>query len=364
MRTRKKLHLPKRESMWTPPGAEVNVHNHFLLELFNAKTGKKLMEAEAENVVTNAGRTRLAQDGAYNGINFHGACALGTGSNAPAPTDVTMGANLKAIAGIASSSQVEIPTSYSTTPDAWWRRHKFYYSELVANYPLTEVGLFAGSSSGNSAVGPGKNSNSTAYLSVNTPLHTRALFRDANQSPITVTKNSTQIMVVTATVYLTRGGVDSGMRLLDNYFARQVDQSQQFTNGYGDWYLGNGTIAPTNADTTLSGTQQAKKNDVLQAGYNRLNRVYWTTAGWYYPVNSTDRPIEKPYVTAWSQDWELNEGNVTFSEVLVRFTSSSFTNGAPTDSAVKLMFPCGSVESSTVTKDNTQKMRQYLEVIW
>lgn len=356
----RRLLVPKRE-LWTPPRAEVKVHNHFLLELFNAKTGKKQFEAEAENVVTNSGRSRMADDGGYTSVGFHGACCVGIGSGAPAPTDVTMGANLKAVAGIATSTQVENPQQNSIVTNNWWRRHKFYFPELIANFTLTEVGIAGGTTASNNVHGPGGSGNTTTFLSVNQPLHTRALFRDANGSPISVTKTNTQIMVITATVFLTRGGVDSGMRLLDNYFvksANEVTQSGSFSSS--TWVLGSGSTAPQNSDVNLSGSQLAIKGGNSAAS---RNRVFWTADGWFFPGGANpSRPPEKPYVTAYSQDWELNEGNVTFSEVLLRLSSSAGQSNSNSDATVRLVFPCGTVAGTSVTKDNTVKMRQYLEL--
>lgn len=358
------LEVPKRK-LWTPPQAKVDVHNHFLLEIFDKRTGQKIREAEAENVVTNAGRTVLADAGFFTINSFMGQIYLGTGTGAPSPTDTSMGSNVKASASVASSSQVTNAVSWSTTIGDWWRRHKFYFSELVANFSLTEVGLAPSQTNTR-----GQNFNTTNMSGVQ--LNTRALFRDANGDPISVTKSNTQIMVITATVNLTRGGVDSNMRLLDNFFARCVDYTgvDNVTGSArtaGDWYLGNGTATPANADTALSGTQLARKSDPLSAGVNSRNRVYYTSIGWWYPnvtVPGQSRPSEKPYVSAYAQDWDLNEGNVTFSEVLLRLITNSGSAGVANDSAVKLVFPCGSITGTSATKDNTQKMRQYLEILW
>lgn len=361
------LEVPKRE-LWRPPQAKVNLHNHFLLELYDKKTGQKQAEAEAENVVTNAGRTYCADQGYFPHQSVMGQIWLGTGTGAPSPTDTSMGSNVKASATPALTTQTPSPISWSTTLGDWWHRRKFYFSELIANFSLTEVGL--GPSQSNTR---GQNFNQSTWNS-SIQLATRALFRDANGDPISVTKNNTQIMVITATVYLTRGGVDSNMRLLDSFFARNVEASgtDATTNStlvgpYGDWYLGNGTATPNNSDQNLSGTQLAHKNDTSGNSFNSRNRVYWTSVGWWYPgvtVPGVQRPSEKPYVSAYSQDWDTQEGNVTFSEVLFRQVQQSQTTGGNSQSAIKLVFPCGSITGTSATKTNTQKMRQYLEILW
>jgi hypothetical protein len=367
-------HIVTRD-LWVPPRAEIRLHNHFLLELFDARSGRKEAEAEAENVVTNRGRKRLAETGYYHHRDFHGACAVGTGTNAPSPTDITMGANLKAAAGRAISSQIASPETYSIAVGDWWRRHKFYFPENVANYSLTEVGLLqGGTGSGSSSPLAGESFNTTTLLSDSIPLNTRALFRDANGDPISVTKSNTQVMVITATIYFQRGGVDAGMRLLDNYFIRMAEVGSGQSSSawsffdYGDWYLGQGSGPLNNNNTALSGPQLARKSDPGGASVNRKNDLFWSASGWIDTNgNSSLRPAEKPYTTTYSQDWELNEGNGTFSEVLVRMLAGSGSGsgtGGPTDSAVHIVFPCGTVGGTSVTKDNQSKMRQYLELSW
>lgn len=364
----RRLQVARAPELWVPR-AEIKLHNKFHLELFKAKNGKKLTEAWAENVVTNSGRTQCADNGCFEPWDIMGACAIGTGTNAPAPTDTTMGANAKSYAGVALSTQISNPMDYSIAIGDWWRRHKFYFPETVGNYSLTEVGLFRGSTSSSGGYGPGQSGNATNFLSAaSNPLMTRALFRDANGDPISVTKSNTQIMVITATVYLTRGGVDSGMRLLDNFFARNVDaigntSYQYHRNGqYMYWFLGNGSSAPNNNDTTLGGVQQALKNG---QSVNGKNYFFWTSLGWITAFGqSNNRPAEKPYTSTFSQEWDLNEANVTFSEVLVRMQQASQSNlGAPY-SAIHIVFPCGTVSGTSVTKNNTQKLRQYVELAW
>lgn len=343
------LKVPRRE-LWTPPKAKVNVHNHFLAELFDAKTGKKKFEAEAENVVLNQCRVSLAQSGGMSstGVSHFGSCGLGIGSAAPAPTDTALQIT-RSWAGTAQTSQIATPVSASSTTGDWWIRRKFYFTELVANFPLTEVGLAVGSnSSGAFAIGPGQNVNTNSSAS---QLNTRALFKDANGDPITVTKDSSQVLVITATVYIIRGGVDENMRLLDRFFSWQVSGATNHLSARFD--LGNGSTLSDTA-TTLSGTQQASKSG------GNYNQIFWdnSTSQWFFPVQGS-RPAGKTMVTSMFCDWETNEGNVTFSEVLINDSGSSGT--VP---IILLAFPCGTVTGTSFTKTNAVKLRQYAELYW
>lgn len=357
--------LAKRE-VWVPARAEVKVHNHFLAELIDKKTGSVVQTAEAENVVTNAARSVLADD-LFGATSFMGVCYLGSGSAAPSPTDVKLQTH-RAVANVASSGQVTSPDVYSASNGVWYRRRKYLFSELVANFSLAEVGLGWSSTSYYYA---GESNNDSQGPSSSPPygIRTRALFKDANGNPISITKNSSQQLIITATVYFTRGGVDDNIRLLDNFFTQLV-QSGGFP--YGDWRLGDGGgVAPTNAQNSLQGTQLAAKTDPTQQYYNRRNRLFWepNSGSWWYPglYNGVQlyRPTNMPYVTSYAQDWELQEANVTFSEVLVVSTANNSSAGVPaTHAMVRLVFPCGNVGGTSFTKTSAVKLRQYFELIW
>lgn len=343
-----------KPKIWTPERAEVCLHNHFKAEIFDRRSGKREFEAEAYNVVLDQARVLLATQGGIisGGTNIMSGCAVGSGTGPPSPTNTALGSQ-RSIAGIATSSQIANPTSIDTTTGNWFIRKKYYFSETVANFSLTEVGLYgAGNVTG------GSSANTTA---ISGQFSTRALFKDANGNAISVTKDNTQVLVITATVYLTRGQVATNMRLLNNFFVKQLSSSN---HSYGDWYLGNGS-ALANDDVQLAGTQLARRSDSSGTSANVLNRVFWdsSTGLWFYPSGGS-RPAGKTMITAYAQDWDTNEGNVTFSEVLLRTVSFNSSSGANADSIVHLAFPCGTVGTSTFSKTNANKMRQYLEISW
>ena len=352
-----------QREIWTPPRAEVRLHNHFLAELRNAKSGKLVQTAEAENVVTNIGRNHLADQRYLTaGVSYSNRssdsgfmcrCLLGTGSTAPATTDTKLATKVS-LAGQASGAQVGAYTQYmaDAASGTWWVRRKFQFSELVANYRLTEIGL--GWSGGYRDSGVSINEDNSSSASPYDEINTRALFRDANGAPITITKTSSQILTITATVYLTRGGVDSNMVLTNEFFDEMVrsdTQSQTF------WYLGDGgATAPSNADTTLKGTKLATKSD------NGITQWMWddASAAWTSSWQDSNRPAGKQGVSPFSMDWDLSEANVTFGEVVARWYSSAVVYAT----IVRLVFPCGTVTGASYTKTNQVKLRQYFEIVW
>lgn len=338
-----------QKMIWTPPRASVRLHNHFHIELRDARSRSLVREAEAYNVVTNEGRKALARNGTLytSAMNFMAGVVVGSGTSAPAPTDATL-AQQRSYAETATSAQVGSYTQYMADEanQVWWMRRKYQFAETVANYTLGEVGLYnAYNPNGQSA------NNSSPYT-----VYTRALFRDANGNPITITKTGSQIMTITATVYLTRGTADTNMVLLDKWFTNQVKGT---SNQYVGIRLGDGTATPSRSDTTLSGTEVAAKYGSSGASFT-INRRWWDGTAW-----TTTRPAGKDYVTSYSIDWDLAEGNVTFSELLWYQMVSYGSSNATTDNVLlHMVFPCGNVTQSSYTKTNQVKLRQYFELAW
>lgn len=340
--------------LWTPgvPRAEVRLHNHFLAEVRDAKSGKLVQRAEAQNVVTNTGRNYLADmrtfyAGAGPDSGFMASCLIGSGVTAPAVTDDRL-ANRVAWAGQATEGQVGAYVKGVADPatQTWWNRRKYQFSELVANANLTEVGLYSGPRNN------GLSGDETDATTLRNCL-TRALFRDANGSPITVTKTSSQILNITATVHLMRGAVDQNMVLPDQFFTEMAFNRIWREQ---DWYLGDGgAVAPTNTDTVLKGVQLATKNS------SGITQWMWTDMGWLRDWTGVNRPTNKLGVSPFSMDWELNEANGIFSEVVCRIRAN---DGVTYATLVRLVFPCGAVAGVSYTKTNQVKLRQYFEIIW
>ncbi|MBX6361854.1 MAG: hypothetical protein IRZ03_17465 [Acidobacterium ailaaui] len=305
-------------------------------------------------MLTNSGRNFLADQryfviGSTGGnTGFMATCLLGTGSSAPAPTDTYL-ANKVSVATQASQGQVGTYTQYSSDPanGVWWVRRKFQFSELVANYSLAEVGLCSYSPYGSANAYDETNSNSAKDI-----VNTRALFRDANGSPITITKTSQQILTITATVYLTRGSVDANMALVDGFFGSMV---QGISNPqYVQWQLGSGSSdAPANTDSGLRGTQLASKPSSGQTQW------MWDGSGWLSSWTGSNRPAAKLGISPFSIDWDLGEANGTFNEVV-----ASFYTGGGYVPIVRILFPCGTVTAQSYTKTNQVKLRQYFELVW
>lgn len=361
------------------PRACIRLHNHFLAETFEAKSGRKVSRAEAENVVLNAGLRTCGRKGSLGlgefgaewqrGQNVMGRCYVGSGSSAPAATDTGLETPL-AYASIARSDQIENATSYKAdaTNEVWYLRKRYVYNETVANYSLSEVGLaiedvddrvfrYSRGASEDTSRSPSE-------------MFSRALFRDANGNPISITKTGSQIMVITATVYLQRGAVDSGMALLDNYLSKCVYELPDTLSGRdeeafdeGGWGLGDGTAAPARDSHVLSGRRLASKEGGSDIGLR--NALRWSGAGWDRSPHN-EWPASEQQKTTFAVDWNLGEGNVTYSEILVTLNNRGEfrPDGRPGDSAVHIVLPCGTVSGSTSTKDNTIKRRMYFELAW
>lgn len=372
------LTVISKQNLLEPAAQEMTLHNHFLLEVIDKKSGKVVKTAEAENVVTNYMRTRLAAN--YPPVNLMGNCAVGSGVNAPAPTDTKLGLER------ARAPQATVPSmvpSYTTffvdhVNQIYWNRAKYQFSETVANFALTEVGLCESSSyeqalGGNSGNTPDGTTRGLAIDYYYSLMYTRALFKDANGSPISVTKTSNQLITITATVYLTRGGADQNTVLLDPWVERTI---RGLSNYYGAVALGDGSGTLNRNRTTLQGGSLSfKGRDAYGKGLASVNAWFWDND---LQVWTQTRPVNKPYTTTYYVDWQFNEGNVTFTELMwyagywynsgtsvppvaQDYYAPGSNSGAP---MAYMVLPVGNVAGSSYTKNDQIKLRQYFELIW
>ena len=339
------LYFPR----WSSFGLRVRhrFHNHFHILLHDKekflKYGEKAPredEAWAYNVFTNQGLDKIrhsywtSASYGYGRIphTFMEYCGVGTGSGTPAATDTTFFDYLDA-KDKATTGEVENPDTYSVnhTTEEYYHRHKFFWDLDEGNGSLTEVGLVYSDSGYDNVI-------------------THAMFQDAEGFPITVVKDSTKVMVVTATVYLERGTSDSGAAVLDDGIEEIIEDQQD--NGMLIWKEVNLGGYYSRAYIYLADTDQAVDR----------GDCYGTD----YPVLGTTRSFKQVdfsgatasgYGVAVYSDWNLGEGNGTWYEVGYR---SDIRQGHDFNLA-RLDLPSGLIGTNSFTKTSDKKLRVDLE---
>lgn len=130
------------------------------------------------NLITNAGLDQVAQ-GLYSGLNNR--CDVGTGTTPEANTDTAL---VTRRATTTSVSRATVYAVYEATPvPRMVYTQTSHFDEGAASGNLTEVG-----------VGPGSDANA--------PLFSRALIRDANNNPTSITVLSDEKLDVVWTLYV------------------------------------------------------------------------------------------------------------------------------------------------------------------
>jgi len=327
------IYLPR----WIEKGLKIKTgfHNYFHACLYDKekyeKYGEKapvVQEAKAYNVFCNQGLDYIyyANLGFRTPFSFMSYCGVGTGSGNPSVLDTTFFTFLSA-ANIATSGEVSNPMTYSINHETqeYYRRHKFFWDVDEGNGDLTEVGLCY--------YRTGSNYNN---------IITHALFKDANGNPITIHKDNTKVMVVTVTVYLERGTSDSGADILDDGVDIIISTTHNYLTlyyytYYAEIYLG-------------SADQEVTRGDCYGTNYPVLGntRSYKNVAG-------ISKPSSGYGAVVWA-DWNLNEGNGTWYEVGHRVLAYNTRKNL-----TRIDLPSGLIETNSITKDDTKKLRVTLE---
>ena len=339
------LYFPR----WLSYGLELKprFHNRFHIALYDKDKYKrygerapKAGEAWAYNVFCNQGLDKIRQQYWTSSSYGYGRtphtfmeyCGVGTGSGTPAQTDTSFFSYLDA-RDKATEGEVENPDTCSTnhTTQEYYHRHKFFWDLTEGNGSLTEVGL--------------------VYIdSGYDNLITHAMFQDAEGFPITVVKDSTKVMVITATVYLERGTSDSGAVVLDDGIEEIVEDQQD--NGMLVWKEVNLGGYYSRAYIYLGDTDQAvDRSDCYEASYPVLGSTR------SYKQVDFSGATSSGYGVALYSDWDLGEGNGTWYEVGYR---SDIRQGNDFN-LVRLDLPSGFISGNSLTKTSDKKLRVDLE---
>lgn len=180
----------------------ISLHNRFDLMLVEESTGKIKQTAQAENVALNRFHTNLMW--LKNFVHF---IAIGTGTGTPAPTDTAL---------FSQKHTMSITNVSSDKTGPVYKRVVSCTLPADSNYvgDYTEIGIFAFPDSSN--------------------LMTHAMLVDSESNPITIHKTELDILIITATVYLTIECKDENFHLMeDNIFKKRF-----FDNNTYNEYIG------------------------------------------------------------------------------------------------------------------------------
>lgn len=179
------------------------IHNRFDIEVVDAETGKVKQRAQAFNVVCNSYFNTILSGGtaAFAGVQY------GTGSGTPSASDVS----LFAYSGYIALSNPAYSYDASSKVGRLTGTFQLGVSAAVG-VTLTEVGCAKAAGNGN--------------------LVTHALLQDMNGNPISITKTNTDVINITATLFV---------HLHDYNGTNVLIESYQTTGGMTRWLFGNGS---------------------------------------------------------------------------------------------------------------------------
>ena len=151
---------------------EASIHNRFDIEVVDSRTGKVRQRAKAENVICADYWRNLFYSAGYYNIYI----AYGNGNGTPAVADTTLFSLL-------SAKQISTWANTKDSDELYHFTGKITISETEnIGSTLTEVGL--------------------SYYSSGATIATHAMLKDANGNQISITKTSTDIINIYATVFL------------------------------------------------------------------------------------------------------------------------------------------------------------------
>lgn len=152
---------------------KIGVKGHFKLEAVNMETGARRFLAEFDNLITNGGMDRLANNSDWNSW-----CSVGSGNTAPAFTDSGL------VTFIASTNNTSSTSNGNSGSSPWFGQaiKTFRFAIGTATGNLSEIGI--------------------GWSSVNGSLFSRALILDGSGNPTTITILSTEALDATYTLQL------------------------------------------------------------------------------------------------------------------------------------------------------------------
>jgi hypothetical protein len=159
---------------------KVNIHNRFDIHIDNIETGEH-REIEAYNIVLDQMWTRLCGGSTYF-VNIH----FGTGVGIPTAGRTTLFTHLGTKAAVDDEVVKALPVSR-------WKRKIVLNPEEFVGSTISEVGI--------------------AFGGTNTNLVTHAMLKDAEGNPITITKTSTDVVTIFATVFVKMESLMDSIRL-------------------------------------------------------------------------------------------------------------------------------------------------------
>ena len=190
---------------------------HFTVELLDAATRQVKQRLAFKNVITNAGLVQFFGTTTTPTTLFNFA-AVGTSSAAPAATDTALGAQVGGRVQ-ANGGVNDVFGGVTTSPEYAWMRRTREWAATEGNGNLTEIGLFSAGTGGT--------------------MWCRALFRDASNAPVTVTKTSADVLRVTYEwrLYPPIGDATSNVTISGTAYAFTARPVGRVTNqgGTGDW---------------------------------------------------------------------------------------------------------------------------------
>ncbi len=150
---------------------DIKIHNRFDIEVKDMNTGRLKQKAVAHNIVLDQMYTRLCGGSSYF-TNIH----FGTGTGDVTPERTSLFNHLGTKSAVTEETIKALPTSC-------WKRKIVLNPEEYVGSKITEVGIAYGSSASN--------------------LVTHAMLKDAEGNPIAITKTSTDVVTIYATVFIT-----------------------------------------------------------------------------------------------------------------------------------------------------------------
>lgn len=242
----------------TPKGVGIHasIHNKFEIEVKDVTTGEVRQTGKAENIILDIYWTdseQYADDRYCPG--YYIAVGTGTGSISSDRTEMFNQVGRKEIKDASKKAESNILEKYSVFSG----EIELLPSEYVGA-ELTEVGLFSRwYHSTYTGVGAGWKIGS---------LTTHALFKDANNNPISILKKSTDLITIKASVYLHYPNLDLQTAALeyssvpwDGSLLPRIKQVFATTNGWNLGAAGN-TGSPPSGNYTVDSTSK-KVNIVL-----------------------------------------------------------------------------------------------------
>ena len=159
----------------------VNIHNRFDVHIDNIETGEH-REFVGYNIILNQMWTRLC-----NGLSYFENIHFGIGTGTPIPEGTSLFSHLGTRQAVTEETIIALPFSS-------WKRKIVLNPEEFVGFTISEVGI--------------------AFGSDVSSLVTHAMLKDSEGNPISITKTSTDVVTIYATVFITFINTLSELKLI------------------------------------------------------------------------------------------------------------------------------------------------------